>query len=60
MEHLLGITNRGRFRDYKRRQKDYKSGQGLQNGPKTLQIGTGITNRFRTLTHMKNHAYLTD
>ena len=33
-----GITNRGSFRDFKSRQKDYKSGEGFQ-------IGAEITNR---------------
>ena len=45
---LLGITNRGRFRDYKMREKDYKSGQGLQKRAKRLQIGADITNQSRT------------
>ena len=52
---LLGITNQdirdyksSKFRDYKTGQKDYRLGQGLQNGEKRLQIGSGITNRCRT------------
>ena len=51
MRQLIGITNRGRFRDYKTGQKDYKSGQGLQNEAKRLQIGVGIANRCRTYFH---------
>ena len=37
-----GVTNWGIFRDFKSRQKDYKSGQ-------RLQIGAGITNWCRTV-----------
>ena len=39
-----GITNRGSLRDFKLRQKDYKSGQGFQIGAKRFQIGADITN----------------
>ena len=40
-----GITNRGSFSDFKSGQKDYKSGQGFQIGPKRFQIMAEITNR---------------
>ena len=58
-----GLQNGADFKEYKsgqvqslqNGQKDYKSGQGLQNGTKRLQVGAGIkiragiTNRCGTV-----------
>ena len=41
-------------------QKDYKSGQRLQNKEKRLQIGAGITNRDRDYKLVQNNAHIND
>ena len=45
------ITNRGSLRNFKLREKNYKSGQRFQIGAKRFQVGAEITNWSRTHTY---------